>query len=203
VVGQNLTEEMKLREKASDIYKVYSERQGLFTQDDIDYLRPFEQSMAYSPALQARIEESIQFIKQQREQEQERTRKRLRNLYGLLMLAIAALVIAVVFYFNANEATENAQKSEKSAIEAKETANATLEKFKLEQAAKQKAQAEKDKNEFISLESRANIILAANACPKKITHIMDSIAAINPDSLNMKRSIRAIDSIAAVKGNCK
>ncbi len=196
VVGQNLTEEMKLREKAGDIYKVYSERQGLFTQDDIDYLRPFAQSMAYSPTLQARIEESIAFIKQQREQEQLRTKKRLRTLYSLLGGALIALVVAVFFYFSANSAKQ-------TAIAAKDTANAALEKFKLEQAAKQKAQAEKDKNEFISLKSRADIILAANACPKKITHIMDSIAAINPDSLNMKQIIKGIDSIAAVKGNCK
>ncbi len=32
--------------KGGDIYKVYGERQGLFTQDDIDYLRPFQQSLS-------------------------------------------------------------------------------------------------------------------------------------------------------------
>lgn len=45
VVGQNRTEEMKIRKKAEDIYKVYQERTGFFTQDDIDFLRPFEQSL--------------------------------------------------------------------------------------------------------------------------------------------------------------
>ena len=55
VVGQNLTEEMKMREKASEIYKVYGERQGLFTQDDLDYLRPFKNYLAYSDELQDKI----------------------------------------------------------------------------------------------------------------------------------------------------
>ncbi len=64
VVGQNLTEEMKMREKAGDIYKVYGERQGLFTQDDIDYLRPFQKSLSYPPELQARVEKSIRAIKE-------------------------------------------------------------------------------------------------------------------------------------------
>jgi hypothetical protein len=47
VIGQNLTEEMKMREKAGGIYKVFVERLGLFTQDDIDYLRPYQLSLPY------------------------------------------------------------------------------------------------------------------------------------------------------------
>jgi hypothetical protein len=65
VVGQNLTDEMKMREKAGDIYNVYGERQGLFTQDDIDYLRPFEQNLAYPVGLKERIDESIAAIKKE------------------------------------------------------------------------------------------------------------------------------------------
>ncbi len=50
VVGQNLTEEMKLREKARDVYRVYEERQGLFSRDDLDYLRAFEAFLAMPEA---------------------------------------------------------------------------------------------------------------------------------------------------------
>lgn len=99
VVGQNLTEDMKMREKAGDIYKVYMESKGLFTQDDIDYLRPFEQSLSYPPDLQKRIEDSITAIKLAQEQKLANTRKRLRTLYGLLGFAFLALAIATGFYF--------------------------------------------------------------------------------------------------------
>ncbi len=182
VVGQNLTEEMKMREKAGDIYKVYLERQGLFTQDDIDYLRPFEQSLSYPLDLQSRIDQSIAEIKKQRDMEKMRTRKRLRTLYSLLGGAMIALVVAVVFYFNS-------RKSEK-------LATYRLDQFKLEQAAKQEL-------EFKSLLSRANIILSANGCPKAITYLMDSIAKINPDSINMKLKIKAIEDTAQLKEYCK
>jgi len=182
VVGQNLTEEMKLREKAGDIYKVYQERKGLFTQDDIDYLRPFQQSLSYPPDLQARIDGSIAAIKQQREQEQAKTRKRLRTLYSLLGAAMIALVIALIAGYYANQASIEAESSLKDMI---------------------KAQAEKGKTEFINLESRANIILSADGCPEAITHIMDSISKKNPDSINMRLRIKAINDTAQIKGYCK
>ncbi len=115
VVGQNLTEEMKLREKAFDIYKVYQERQGLFSQDDIDYLRPFQQSLAYPAQLQARIDTSTVAIKKQQQQELIATRKRLRTVYGLLGAALIALLIAGYFYLNANAQKEEANRQKDAA----------------------------------------------------------------------------------------
>jgi WD40 repeat protein len=103
VVGQNLTDEMKMREKAADIYKVFEERKGLFTQDDIDYLRPFQQNLPCSPGLQQRIDKSVLAIKQNREAELAKTRKRLRVVYSLLGLAFLALVTAIFFWLNANK----------------------------------------------------------------------------------------------------
>ena len=111
VVGQNLTEEMKMREKAGDIYKVYGERQGLFTQDDIDYLRPFQQSLSYPPEIQRRIDESIDSIKKKRDEELAKTGKRLRTLRGLLVGALLALIAAGYFYFNANTQKNISQKN--------------------------------------------------------------------------------------------
>lgn len=189
VVGQNLTEEMKMREKAGDIYKVYGERQGLFTQDDIDYLRPFQQSLSYPPELQARIDESIAAIKKQREEELAKTRKRLRTVYSLLGLAFVALVVAGIFYVDAKNKGETARKSFIEADNALKKADSV--------------QAVKGGIEFNSLESRAKIILGANGCPEDISHLMDSIAAINPDSINMRLRISTIEDSAQLKGYCK
>jgi hypothetical protein len=189
VVGQNLTNEMKMREKAGEIYNLYIERKGLFSQDDIDYLRSFYQYLVYPPDLQTRIEKSIESIKQQREEELNNTKNRLRTVYGLLGVACIALIVAGILGYLAYDASK--------------TAKSTLDKMVKEQKAKEKAQAEKAKNEFISLEGRANIILDAYGCPKAITHMMDSIAATNPDRVNMKLKIKTIDSIAKMKGYCK
>jgi hypothetical protein len=202
VVGQNLTEEMKMREKANDIYKVYSERQGLFTQDDIDYLRPFEQSLAYSPALQARIDESIAFIKQQREQEQQRTKKRLRTLYSLLGGALIALVVAVFFYFSANSAKKtaideknNAQAAKLKADSAKIEADAALNNFLAAKLAK-------DELEFNALESRANIILSSGGSPSPIVRNMDSLIKTYTDSrIAVKQDWK--NKLAAIKEKTK
>ena len=109
VIGQNRTEEMKMRKKAEDIYKVYLERTGLFTQDDIDYLRPFQKSLAYPTDLHTRIDESIVAIKKQREQELVKTRKRLSIVYSILGVALLALVTAGYFGNMANIAKNEAQ----------------------------------------------------------------------------------------------
>ena len=109
VVGQNLTEEMKMREKAIDIYKVYQERKGLFTQDDIDYLRPFQQNLAYPQELQVRIDESISAIEKNRNEELAKTKKRLQTLYSILGVALLALTAVGYFWLNANAQKRLAQ----------------------------------------------------------------------------------------------
>ena len=128
VVGQNLTEDMKMREKAGDIYKVYGERQGLFTQDDIDYLRPFEQNLAFPLDLQARLDESIAAIKKQRGEELTKTKKRLRTVYSLLGLAFIAIIAAGIFLFYANNQKQEANKQKQIALDEKGTAQLALAK---------------------------------------------------------------------------
>lgn len=191
VVGQNLTEEMKMREKAGDIYKVYLERQGLFSRDDIDYLRPFKDSLPYPDQLQARIRESIAAIRKQQELELAKTRKRLRIVYSLLGAAVLALIVAVIFYFNSKNA-EN-------------TATAALWELELQQEAKEIAQAEKREKEFVSLESRANVILGADGCPEAIVKEMDSLFDIQKVQKNNSQQQwkNKIDSLRTVSKNCK
>lgn len=189
VVGQNLTEEMKMREKAEDIYKVYGERQGLFSQDDIDYLRPFEQNVAYPPELRMRIAESIAAVKKQREEDLARTRKRLRTVYSLLGVAAIALVVATISYFDARAKGKEARES--------------LKKTELALNKADSLQAVKGRIEFNSLESRANVILEASGCPEVVTYVMDSISKTNQDSVSMRLRIRAIEDSAQVKGYCK
>ena len=168
VVGQSLTEEMKLREKASDIYKVYGERKGLFTQDDIDYLRAFQQSLSYTAGLETRIDNSIAAIKKQREEDFAKTTKRLRTVYSLLAGALLALIAAGYFYFNANAQKKIAQAQTETAKAQKLKADSSLNNFLLAQAAKQEL-------EFRSLLSRAKIILDAHGFPGAIVKEMRSI----------------------------
>ena len=185
VVGQNLTEEMKMREKADDIYKVYNERQGLFTQDDIDYLRPFQQSLSYPVQLQSRIDQSIAAIKKQREEQLIKTRKRLRTVYSLLGGALLALITAVYFGIDSNkqkviakdaQALATAQKD--TAIRARDVANKALNDIK-----------EKDFNELLKL---TETITNVGGCPLEHLNKMDSIASTHPDSLKLKSITKPI-----------
>lgn len=195
VVGQNLTEEMKMREKASDIYKVYLERQGLFTQDDIDYLRPFQQSLAYTPELKLRIDNSITAIQAKNEAERTRTRKRLQTLYGLLALAVVALVVAGFFYVNADAQKKVALKETQKANEERAKADNALEKSLI-------AQSGKDDLEIKSLEGRANTILSSGGCPEQVWKQMDSIVNIYKDSkLEIKETWKI--KIASMRANGK
>lgn len=75
VVGNNLTEEIKLRRKAKGIYEVYAERTGLFSREDIDYIRAFKAYLGYPKELEKRIAESEINIKESREKELEEARR--------------------------------------------------------------------------------------------------------------------------------
>ena len=85
VVGQNRTEEMKLREKADEIYKVYTEGEGFLTQDDIDYLRPFKNYLAYPSSLDVLISKSKKSITAEK-------RKKYGLIASIIFIAIASLI---------------------------------------------------------------------------------------------------------------
>ncbi|MBV6426131.1 MAG: hypothetical protein KIPDCIKN_00641 [Haliscomenobacter sp.] len=75
VVGKNLTEEMQLREKARDVYRVYENRKGLLSREDLDYLRPFEGYLALPASLAQRMLESEAEIERRQRAELEKVKK--------------------------------------------------------------------------------------------------------------------------------
>ena len=65
VVGGNLTEEIKLRERAQEVYRVYEAREGYLSREDISYIRPFAQYFPIPEPLSLRIEASEENLTKQ------------------------------------------------------------------------------------------------------------------------------------------
>jgi hypothetical protein len=124
VVGKNLTEEMQLREKAREVYRVYEGREGLLSQLDLDYLRPFEAYLALPEVLKGRMRESekelerrkrevIEEAQQQAAQErklrnkaevnEQRAKARTKLAAFVSVLALVAAVVAGGLYLYANK----------------------------------------------------------------------------------------------------
>lgn len=154
IVGQNLTEEMKMREKATEIYKVYQGRSGFFSQEDLDYIRPYLPYKKYPADLQQRITESEENIRKTQEAElakakaiaekeaklreeaevQKKVAKtRSRIAVGVAVLALIASVVASYFYFDAN------------ASEKKAKAQTTLAEERLNETEQKKKEVEQQK----------------------------------------------------------
>jgi GTPase SAR1 family protein len=108
-VGQNRTEEMKMREEADYTYKVLLGKQGYFSQDDLDFIRPFQRYKPYPTELKTKITKSETYLKTEQQDELNKTRTRLQLLSALLAFALVALVAAGYNYRNANEKTAEAQ----------------------------------------------------------------------------------------------
>ena len=186
LVGQNLTKEMKLRERAQEIYNVYEERTGFFSQDDLDYLRPFEQYRAYPSSLLGRIKDSEAYIKANEEKELTASKKRLRRVMGLLGLALLALIAAGYFWYSAGIESKNARIAEQKATK-------SLDKFTNEQVAK-------DSIQFDILRARANTILKVGGSPVDIIKEMKSLDSVHA---NMPWMSRLIDSIKIKCPECQ
>ncbi len=157
VVGQNLTEEMQLREKAREIYRVYGEREGLLAQQDLDYLRPFQQYFALPAALKERMEDSEQALAQEKEAELAATRRRLRVVRGLLAVAVLGLLAAGYFYWDANEQRAEAEVAKKETQQALGKANTLIDAFYFYAGRFALAYGEKDGNEaFYFIDKNGN-----------------------------------------------
>jgi len=107
VVGDNLTEEMKMRRRALEISNVYKDRQGHFTQDDLNYLRPYAAFLP-EPTLQQMAASEIELARRAKA-EKERNRSRLLLLSGLLVAALVGLGFAWWQFQNAESARVDVQ----------------------------------------------------------------------------------------------
>ncbi len=154
VVGQNLTEEMKLREKARDVYRVYEERQGLFSRDDLDYLRAFEAFLAMPEPLKARMVESENELTRKAREELENTRRRLRLVRGLLGAAIVAVMVAGYFAYAASVSAKKEAQSARIAAE-----NEKIAQKKSEEAEKRRIEADSAKTVALREKTKAEAAL--------------------------------------------
>ena len=102
VVGDNLTEEIKMRRRALEISNVYKDRQGHLTQDDLNYLRPYaaflpEQTLQHIAA-------SERELTRRAKAEKDKNRNRLLLLSAFLAAALVGLGVAWVQFGLANNA---------------------------------------------------------------------------------------------------
>jgi hypothetical protein len=198
VVGQNLTEAMRQREKAAQIYKLYQERQGLFSQDDMDYLRGFQQYWSLPPVLEQRIVESKAALEQQQTEQLRKTRRRVQQLTTFLAAAILAFGVAIYFYQDARAQQKEANRQTVIAEAETRKTTAALTSYKKEQAARESMA-------FETLQGQANAILEGDFCPAPILRQMDSLFALHyfektSDSLRWKQ---VIDNIKVKSKNCR
>ncbi len=135
-VGQNLTEEMKMREKAQDIYKVLLEKQGYYSQEDLDLVCPYQSYWAFPVDLEKRIIQSETHLVEQKEKElkeakdrAEKERNLSRRAYYVATVALLIAVLAGVFYFQAEEAKVATEKQKQIADENLQKAKKLINAF--------------------------------------------------------------------------
>ena len=168
----------------------FTERQLLFIEPYLDKFKVSDEEQDWISKSSAYVQEQNEFEKKKQQDELAKARKRIRIVRRLLSLALLALVAAGYFWINANKQKENAYNNARKA-------DSALNSFLEEQAKKQEI-------EFISLESRANIILGAEGCPNEILKQMDSLFSIHkdPHPLEKIQWKNKIDSIRTVSKNC-
>lgn len=196
VVGQNLTKEMQMRAKAADIYGVYDERKGFFSQEDLDYIRPYQQYKAYPPALEKRIRESENYLhaeelrirrekdeqlaaaqrqaeqerqlREQAEANEKRARQRTRLAIGVSGLALVLALVAGYLAYTSNQQQKALQ-----------TANIEIEKKSMEtQRALEKAleeERQRKESEINALVTKANQMITLNNKSTAIINLRDAL----------------------------
>jgi hypothetical protein len=177
-VGQNLTEEIKMRNRATEVYGVYEAREGYLSQEDLDLIRPFEIYKPFPASLSERIKESTVFLAEEDKKKLKKARQRVVFATVLAFIAVVAAVWAITLRNEAQNLLK-VTKDQKTEIES------TLLEIQLTQASKQKL-------EFENLQSRAIIILEAKGCPEGILKEMKTIADSHPDSIPFRRSIQQL-----------
>ncbi|MEO0339540.1 MAG: ATP-binding protein [Bacteroidota bacterium] len=97
-VGENQSEEIRLRDRANKVYKFYLDRKQLLSQNDLDHIRAFERYKSYPAPLARIIKESQDAIETERNKELKAQQRRTRIAILLLSIALAGLVGTLIFY---------------------------------------------------------------------------------------------------------
>ena len=79
VVGKNLTEEIRMRERAKEVYRVFFQKTGYFSVADLNFIRPYEQYHTFPEWLKLRIQESEEYIVKEEKEEFSRIQKQLEQ----------------------------------------------------------------------------------------------------------------------------
>lgn len=184
LVGESLTEGMKLRETAQKAYKVYEGRTELFSQNELNFLQPYEQFSPYPPSLKellGKSEVQIEFDKNEKERQQ---KKKLRNARIITVTFLVLGILAIGFGRYAYKQKDEADKQ-------KANAETALSNFK-------NAQAATNILRFNELEARANTILEAGGRPLEILDTMKNIYSMY-DTIHAKEWIEIKSKIDSIK----
>ena len=119
---------LEIRRLVKSQVSVKGEAREYFTEKQLLFIEPYLDKFKVTDEEQAWISTSRDFIKEQKAAEKKkqqeeliRTRKRLRTVYGLLGMALIAIVAAVLLYFNANKQKAIAQRERKTIEEIHKT----------------------------------------------------------------------------------
>ncbi len=193
VVGQNLTQEMQLRDKAAEIYRVYEERKGFFSQDDLDHLRPYRQYKAYPTGLEQRVKESEvhlqeEYLQRQREKDAQlaaANRARKRNLVFALAVSLLAIVATGAAFF-AFHLREEAKFQEEIAVREKEKSEILYQEMVRQMDT---VEAQRIKADILKVEAEAQAEIAKNETARankalgNLDRLSSKMVEINLDSL--------------------
>lgn len=161
LIGDSRTEDMKLREKAQEIYALYETRTEKFGQSEINNLQLYKQYRPFPSSLQKLLTESQQAIDNERIEKERQQRMRLRRARIMALVFSVLAIAAIMLGVTAENAKREAKKQE-------EEARKQLNNFLVERR-------EKDIIRFNELDARAEIILEVNGRPLEILDSMKSI----------------------------
>jgi len=188
--GTETTTRIEVKELIKSQVGLKEEARELFSEKQLGFIMPWIDKLVLEPEEQKLIDESQEAIENKRNEELNRERRerekeqaefkkkrkqqRKVNVFigAMLVVAVIALIVAVVYYLDAEE-------KEKEAVENLNIARAAL--------------ATKDSLNFVNLEKRAQTILKAGGYPKEILEDMDSIANMNRDSTILRNKIKMIE----------
>ncbi len=170
----------------------FTEKQLLFIEPYLEKFKVTEEEKKWIKDSKDKIQYQKESERLKQQEELDRTQKRLRLVRGLLVLALLGLVGAGYFWLDSNNQKEIAKEAAKSATIQKDSAVSARKDADKALTKVNEQIAIISKKDFEDLRKRTETITNTGGCPVEILSRMDSIAAIHPDSLSMKSTIKSI-----------